>query len=152
MAKFNTQDWENGKFVNEGGGTASIKVRNSSTFVSDSTLYASFYKNLGTATKDVVKASPGAVTSIMATNINGTIRYIQLYNGTATPAVGATAVFEAPVNSGASGTPTVVTVDTIFSGGLYLASGISYGISSTSGTLGTANITANEHTVQISYS
>lgn len=105
--------------------------------------YANF---AGSVTGAAIKNSPGNIFSILATNANGSVRYLQLHNATAKPAGGAVPVMVFPIP--ASGSVTVGEFFTRF--GVYFSTGITWTVSTTVGTF-TDSATASEHTVHAVY-
>jgi hypothetical protein len=98
-----------------------------------------------------VKASAGNLLSIMATNINAAIRYLQIFNQATAPVNPNVPVISVPMGAGSATAVTVVTLDQQFfgEGGLYLSAGIAVGISTTAATFTAA--TTTDHAVNGTY-
>lgn len=94
-----------------------------------------------------VKATPGNLFSVSATNINAAIRYLQVFNKASAPATNDVPVFEWPIPIGSTTIQTTTQGRDFFGqGGYYFTAGIAVGIS-TSGTNYQA-ATATDHIVQ----
>lgn len=117
--------------------------------LSVSTYTPTVYSNFaGAVTGAPIKASAGNLFTIVATNANAAVRYLQLHNLTAKPAGGAVpiAVFPIPVANG-----TLQLGDQAFSlMGINFATGITWAVSTTIGTF-TDAATAAEHTIFSTY-
>lgn len=106
------------------------------------------FTNAGAATKANQKASAGMLQSIRASNANAAVRYLQIHNKASAPAAGETAIFSFVIPAGTAAAPGIVMVDDAFFGlnGYYLSTGVSWAISTTSGTF-TDSATAGEHII-----
>jgi len=110
------------------------------------------YDSLGGVTGTLVKGSAGNIFSAFVTSGTTAIRYFQLFNQSTAPVLGQTAVNSYPIGSAAAGAITTLQLDTThFAPSRYLGTGIAWAISSTQGTLGTANVTAADYSVKIKY-
>jgi hypothetical protein len=98
-----------------------------------------------------VKAAPGNLLSITASNINAAIRYLQIFNQTTAPVNPNVPVISIPMGAGSATAVTVVTLDQGFfgEGGLYLSAGIAIGLSTTAATFTAA--TTTDHSVNGCY-
>lgn len=122
--------------------------------VTSSTYAPSEFSSFGASSVagTVVKGTAGNVYSAHVTNAGTALRYFQLFNGTSAPANGGTPVASYPLPAGVANTPTTLLLDTThFAPSRYFSSGIALAISSTNGTLGTANVTASEHNIHLKY-
>lgn len=185
-----TQDYEQAKFVNNGGtvsvrtsltsnnGTASTDVGTANPLpvtlasliagenltsnvlgvilkpVADTTYSPSDFTCFGAAsgTGVAVKASPGNVYSVHATNSGTSQRYLQLFDRTTAPANGGTPTASYPLSAGAGVTVPALQLGTEhFAPSKAFGTGIALAISSTNGTLGTAGITVAEHNIHLKY-
>lgn len=108
----------------------------------------SAFTNAGAATKANQKASAGMIQSIRASNANAAVRYLQLHNKASAPAAGETAIFSFVIPAGTALAPGITMVDDGFFclNGYYLSLGVSWAISTTSGTF-TDSATAAEHII-----
>lgn len=112
--------------------------------------FTSFGAAAGTGA--VVKASAGNVYSLVATNGGTNVRYIQLFNSTTAAVNGGTPVACYVLPGASTAVPYVLPLDnTHFSPSKYFSTGIAVAISSTNGTLGTANVIAADHNIAIKY-
>lgn len=112
------------------------------------------YNSLPSASLGTIKTTNGYLTSLICTNACGTTRYLQFFDGTV--GNGGTPVISLPLPGGAALVPTVLVLDnTYFSvGGVpgqYFGTQISFAISSTDGTLGTAAVTSTQHAINFRY-
>lgn len=113
---------------------------------------ATGFANAGAATKANQKASAGMLRSIRASNVNAAIRYLQVHNKASAPAGGDTAIFSFAIPAGTATAPGITEIGAEFFGlvGYYLSLGVSWAISTTSGTF-TDSATAAEHNTNGSY-
>lgn len=83
-----------------------------------------------------VKATPGNLLSIRATNENAAVRYLQLHNKASAPTSGESAVISFIIPGGTAAAPGVITLGADFLGqnGLYFSTGVAVGISTAIGT------------------
>lgn len=110
------------------------------------------YTNFGTVTAAVVKNGAGNIYSAYVTNGTNAIRYFQIFNGTSTPALGGTAAASYRMGSvPAGGVYELNLTSSHFAPSRFMGTGIAWAISSTDGTLGTASVTAADHSVHIKY-
>lgn len=116
-----------------------------------STTVPSVSKDAGTVTKAVVKASSGNVFSVLVTNTNSAIRYLQLHNKATAPAGTDTAQLYFTIPAGTAVQPAVVELNSdFFAPSERFATGIGWAISTTATTF-TDSATASEHTIQVRY-
>lgn len=122
--------------------------------VASSTYAPSEFTSFGAAagTGSLVKASAGNVLSFDVTSTDTAIRYFQIFNQGSAPVLGQTAVASYPLGSVTAGGVfrLQVGVDDL-APSRYNSSGIAVAISSTNGTLGTASVTAANHTIHLKY-
>ncbi len=110
------------------------------------------YCNLGTVVGTVIKESAGNVYSFDVTSGTTALRYFQLFNAGTNPANGATPTMQFTLGSvPAGGASRVSCTWDYFYPYQSFGNGIAWAMSSTSGTLGTASITATDYTVNIRY-
>lgn len=64
--------------------------------------------NAGTATKVVVKATPGNVFAVYVTNVNAAVRWFQFHNKATDPAGAETAQVYFPIPAGSATVPGVL--------------------------------------------
>lgn len=113
------------------------------------------YNIVPAASLGTIKTTGGYITSLIATNTCGTTRFLQFFDGTV--GNGGTPVMSLPLPGGAALVPTSLKLDnTYFAGakgvpGQYFATQISFAISGTDGTLGTAAVTSTQHAINIRY-
>jgi len=120
--------------------------------ISNSSYAPSDYTNFGAVPGTNVKGSAGNVYSVHVTSTSSTISYFQLFNASSAVPNGATPVASYVMGSVTSGGVAELKLDTThFAPSKYFSTGISWAISSTNGTLGTASITASNHNVHIKY-
>lgn len=83
-----------------------------------------------------VKATPGNLLSIRASNENAAVRYLQLHNKASAPTSGESAVVSFIIPAGTATAPATITLGADFLGqnGLYFSTGIAVGISTAIGT------------------
>lgn len=83
-----------------------------------------------------VKATPGNLLAIRATNENAAVRYLQLHNKASAPASSESAVISFIIPAGSATVPGEITLGADFLGqnGLYFSTGIAVGISTATGT------------------
>lgn len=95
----------------------------------------------------LLKNAQGFLNSLIATNVNAAIRYLQIFNQTTVPATGNVPVISLPIPAGSATVPGQWTLGDDFLGkdGLFLSAGIAIGVSTTAATFTAA--TATEHTV-----
>lgn len=96
-----------------------------------------------------IKATPGQLLAIQATNENAAVRYLQIHNKASAPGAGETAVASFLIPAGSGTAPGVVRVGSEFFGnnGIHLSTGIAIGISTaidtyTAATAGECFVTA----------
>lgn len=96
-----------------------------------------------------VKASPGTIGYIIATNINAAVRYLHLFNKASAPVLASDAallVHSIVLPGGAAGSNAVVAIPA----GIEFSTGIAYAVTSVAaGTTGA--VSANEHLINIGY-
>lgn len=122
--------------------------------VASSTYSPSDHTNFGAAagTGVLIKASAGNVYAADVTSATAAVRYFQLFNQGTVPVVGQTPVASYPLGSVPVGGISRLQLDsTHFAPSKYFSTGIAAAISSTSGTLGTASITAADYSWHIKY-
>src|ERR1035437_3678859 len=108
------------------------------------------YQNFGSSTTANIKATAGNLYSLMFTNINAAIRYIQFFNTATTPAANATALYSFILGAGTATQPAVLELDTtFFAPANYLSTGIAFAFSTTAATYVAA--TASDHTLTVNY-
>lgn len=98
------------------------------------------------------KASAGNVYSIMATNSNATVRYLQLHNKATAPVATDVPVLSIPIPAGTVNNPGAILLDSNYFGknGRRLSVGVSWAISDALATY-TAGATASDHNLEINY-
>jgi hypothetical protein len=111
----------------------------------------SFAHVFGTDVDLSVKASAGHICSVVATNINAAIRYLQIHNKATAPANPDVPILSIPISAGsATLATTLILGDDFFGrGGMALATGIAIGISTTNATFTAA--TTTDHNYSVSY-
>jgi hypothetical protein len=120
--------------------------------VNDSTYAPTEYTSFGAVAGTNVKSSAGNIYSVYVDHIGSAVRYFQIFNASTAVPNGATPVASYRMGSVATGNIGVLPLDTThFSPSRYMGTGISWAISSTNGTLGTASVTASEYNVHIKY-
>lgn len=107
--------------------------------------------SFGTSAAVSVKAVPGMLFGVYATNQNAALRYFQVFNKSAAPATNDTPVWSFPIPAGTSTNPGVLQLPNNFFGdnGYYGSNGIAWGISTTRATFTAA--TAADHDVNVQY-
>ncbi len=131
-------------FEDNSNGIAAVmwKPLNVSTYCP--TLYSNF---AGSVTGAAIKSSAGNLFTIVATNANIAVRYLQLHNATAKPAGGATPIMSFPIPI----TGSVQLGEQFFTlAGIRFSTGITWAISTTVATF-TDSATASDHTVHSAY-
>lgn len=110
------------------------------------------FSSFGAATKANVKASPGSLLSVYASNINAAIRYLLLHNKASAPAGADVPLMAFPIPAGSSTAPASIILDGDFWGaaGFYFSTGLGWAISTTGATF-TDSATASEHYVNGSF-
>lgn len=100
----------------------------------------------------LVKNAQGFLNSLIATNINAAIRYLQVFSQNTAPATGNVPVLSLPIPAGSATAPGVWTLGDDFLGkdGLWLVGGIAIGVSTTAATFTAA--TATDHMVSGTFS
>lgn len=98
-----------------------------------------------------VKATAGYLRSLVVTNINAAVRYIQVHNKASAPAGADTPIWSIPIPAGTANAPAIVILgaDIFGPGGLSCTTGVSIGVSTTAGTFTAA--TTTDHTVHGMY-
>lgn len=98
-----------------------------------------------------VKASAGYLMSVIVTNENAAVRWLQLHNKATAPANPDAPVMSLPIPAGTANNPGVLTLDSRFfgEGGRTCSTGIAIGISTTEATF--TGATASEHNISGSY-
>jgi hypothetical protein len=122
--------------------------------VASSTYAPSQHTNFGAAagTGVLIKASAGNVYAFDVTSATAAVRYFQLFNQGTVPVVGQTPIASYPIGSVPAGGISRLQVSSVdLAPSLYHSTGIAAAISSTSGTLGTASITAADYSWHIKY-
>lgn len=110
----------------------------------------SFVALLSSSIAISVKATPGNLLSVSATNINAAVRYLQIFNKASAPATNDVPIFCFPIPIGSTTIQmTNIGRDFFGAGGYYFSTGIAIGIS-TSGTNYQA-ATATDHITQGTY-
>lgn len=149
-----------GATVNTGNGTASGSMRvtvasdNSTIPVSNSPTTSgglSISRTISAASTNATsaKASAGQVYTIMAHNINASVRYLKLYNKASSPTVGTdTPVLTLPIPGNSAGAGFVL--DTGGSG-IAFSTGIAYAITTGVADSDTGAVSANEIVVNVLY-
>lgn len=95
-----------------------------------------------------VKASPGKVYSIQASNVNSSPRYLKLYNKASNPTVGSDTTVKTliiPGNSNGAGT------NIVFPTGIEFTLGIAFALTTEATDAGTTGVAASEIVVNIDY-
>ena len=94
-----------------------------------------------------VKATKGNLKSIVVTNINAAIRYLQIHNKASAPASTNVPVLSIPIPAGTATVPGYLEIGTEVLGedGIYLNTGVAVGISTAAGTFTAATVT--DHTI-----
>lgn len=100
----------------------------------------------------LLRPAAGFLNSIMVSNVNAAIRYLQIFNQTTAPASTQVPIFSFPIGAGSATVPGVLIlgIDILGPEGLYLSSGIAIGVSTAAATFTAA--TAGEHAVAGTYS
>jgi hypothetical protein len=101
----------------------------------------------GTDVDLAAKGSAGNLFSIYATNINATVRYLQIHNKATAPANPNVPILSLPIPAGTSTAPSSIKLGREFfgEGGLYLSTGVAIGISTTEATFTAATITDHDY-------
>lgn len=101
----------------------------------------------GTDVDLAVKTSAGNIYSIVATNINAAVRYIQIHNKASAPAGADVPILSLPIPAGTSTAPSERKYGSEIFGanGLYLSTGVSVGISTTEATFTAATTTDHDY-------
>ncbi len=113
-----------------------------------STYAPSLSTSFGTATTANAKATAGILKGFSVSNINAAIRYFQIFNttGATTPVL-----LSIPISAGSATLATTINIgeDVLGANGLYLSTGITWGISTTKDSYVAA--TAADHNVNLVY-
>lgn len=111
-----------------------------------STYSASRFGIFGTDVDLSVKASAGNLFSIVASNINAAVRYLQVHNKASAPSSGNTPVLSLPIPAGSATVPGYLTLgrEIFGEGGSYLSTGIAIGISTAEATFTAATTTDHD--------
>lgn len=90
----------------------------------------------GAATNHAAKASAGTLTTITVSSTDANLVYLQIFNTTSVPGGGTTPLLSFPIGPGGPNTPTYLSIgeNVLGVGGISMATGISWGISSTNAT------------------
>lgn len=98
-----------------------------------------------------VKASAGYLKSIIVTNINAAIRYVQVHNKATAPANPDVPIWSIPIAAGTATAPAILILglDVFGQGGLSCATGVAVGVSTTAATFTAA--TTTDHTIHGTY-
>ena len=113
-----------------------------------STYTPSLDTSFGTAVTHNAKASAGVLYGIDVTNINAAVRYFQIFNSTGGTG---TVLMSFPIPAGTSTAPARLTLGPSYWGpnGLYLSTGLTWGISTTQATY--TGATTTDHNVNLLY-
>lgn len=113
-----------------------------------STYSPSSSTSFGTAVTANAKNTAGILKGVDVTNINAAIRYLQIFNSTGSTA---TVLHSFPIPAGSATVPSRLTLGEQFFGanGLYLSTGITWGISTTNATY--TGATASDHNLNLLY-
>jgi hypothetical protein len=105
--------------------------------------------NFSTATAGNLKATAGNVFSVVVTNANAAVRYLQLHNKASTPVNPDVPVLSIPIPAGTAAVPSILTLgaETFSMSGVNLATGVSWGISTTLATYTAA--TNADHVIHV---
>ena len=111
----------------------------------------SFAHVFGTDVDLSVKAASGNICSVVVTNINAAIRYLQIHNKATAPANPDVPILSIPISAGSAtlATTLILGEDFFGKGGMALATGIAIGISTTNATFTAA--TTTDHNFSVSY-
>ena len=95
----------------------------------------------------LVKNAQGFLNSVIATNINAAVRYLQVFNQSTAPAANQVPVLSLPIPAGSATVPGALTLGSDILGvdGFYLTNGIALGVSTAAGLYTAA--TATDHAV-----
>ena len=97
-----------------------------------------------------IKADPGTVLSLRATNVNAAARYLQIHNTTAAPTAGAVPLRTYVIPAGTATNPAILHLARdYFSSQLYCGVGITFAFSTTRATYTAA--TAADHELDVNY-
>jgi hypothetical protein len=109
----------------------------------------SFAHVFGTDVDLSVKASAGHLCSVVVTNINAAIRYLQVHNKATAPTLGDVPIMSIPISAGSATVAERLVIGEEFfgKGGMPLASGIAVGVSTTNATFTAATITDHNYSV-----
>ncbi len=115
--------------------------------VAGTTYAATAFANFGTDVDLSVKATPGNLLSIVATNKNAAVRYLQVHNKASAPAGADVPVLSLPIGAGTANNPGILTLgrDVLGQGGKYLSTGIAMGISTAEATFTAATTTDHDY-------
>lgn len=113
-----------------------------------STYAPSLSTSFGTATTANAKATPGILKGFSVSSINAAIRYFQIFNSTGSTA---TVLLSFPISAGSATVANSINIgeDVLGANGLYLSTGITWGISTTKDSYVAA--TAADHNVNLVY-
>lgn len=94
-----------------------------------------------------VKGSKGNIKSVVVSNINAAIRYLQIHNKATAPASTNVPVLSIPIPAGTATQPAILELGPSFFGqdGLYLNVGVAVGVSTAAATFTAATVT--DHTI-----
>lgn len=94
-----------------------------------------------------VKATAGNLLSVIVTNYNAALRYLQIHNKASAPANPNVPVISIPIPAGTATAPGKLELSTAFfgDGGYFLSTGVAVGVSTTGGTYTAA--TAADHVI-----
>ena len=95
----------------------------------------------------VIKTAQGYLCSVVVSSVNAGIRYLQIFNQTTAPVSAQVPVLSIPIGAGTATVPLILILgyDILGPEGLYLATGIALGVSTTAATYTAA--TASDHVV-----
>jgi hypothetical protein len=109
------------------------------------------FTDFSTVTAYSLKITPGLLSSVVATNANIAVRWLQFHNKASAPASTNVPIMSFPMPAGTALNPVVLILGSDFLGlnGTYFSTGVAIGISTTQGTYTAA--TAGDHTLNAQY-
>lgn len=111
------------------------------------------FSGYGTGATTVVKAAPGTLQSLYASNSSSALRYLLIYNRATTPSSNGSLRYSFPIPAGTPAAPGSIVLGTDFFGaeGQDFTSGIGIAISSVNATLDGSSISDVNHNYHINY-
>lgn len=108
----------------------------------------STYQNFGGSVTALLKATPGNLISFDIINLSGSIAFLQFHNVATVSPIGSVPVMSFPLFAG---TTRLTMTSNYFGPSQYFSTGISAGIGTAAGTLGTTGLTASNFIWNVNY-